>query len=95
MNTRMKIAVLLAGIAGTLLATATGFAYAQSMTQQPNQTSCGAGRGNMGGMGFTRGMSHVGSMSQDRCRAQMNGSNMGQCQGYAMMLDQNETSPCH
>lgn len=105
MNTRMKIAIVLAGISGILLTAAGSFAYAQSTTQQPSQSTCGSMMNHNAGMGMMGGMTHYGSMTTPQCGSHMGQQNMGQCQDmmssvtrtqhYSMMEDQNTTRVCY
>ncbi len=104
LNTRMKIAVVLAAISGVLLAGAGSLAYAQSATQQSGQASCKSMMNQNEGMGMMGGMSHYGSMTQSQCNSHMGQLGMGQCQDLMAsrdstqpytMMDQNTTGVCY
>lgn len=93
MNTRMKVAVVLAAISGVLLTAAGSVAYAQSTTQQSGQASCGSMMNRNAGMGMMGGMSHYGSMTQSQCNSHMGQQGMGQCQD--LMASRYPTQPPH
>ncbi len=80
MNGRLVLGLVLAAVAGGLIATAASFAYAQSSTPQSNYGYNGSSGGNY----------HCGMM----CRGGMGQWGMGQGQGYPATWDQNTTRWC-